>query len=233
MNEKLSFSTTAMVRPEILEQTYSSFQTRTKLNFKQFSLRINVDPAPSVSEKKAMEVVNIARRYFGHVDFNLPKSCSFPKAVKWCWSDVKTPYLFHLEDDWKLIKDLRVEDMMDILDRNVSVNQVCARAYYHQTYIGLLPHIIRSDIAMKFAKYLKDDVNPEVQIQSGKCKDDNGIQICCPKAAIHVPDNPNDAIIKDLGRHWIKSTNMIRPGHFFTAWERKPPNPPKSSKHKK
>lgn len=233
MNDKLSFSTTAMVRPSIIEQTYSSFQKRTGLDFKKFSLRLNIDPAPSVSEKKAMEVVNIARRYFGHVDFNLPKSCSFPKAVKWCWNDVKTPYLFHLEDDWRLMKDVNIGAMINILDSNSHIHQVCMRAYYHQKDLGLLPHIIRSETAMKFAKFLKDDVNPEIQLKSGECKDESGNQVCCPRAAIQYPDNPSDTLIKDLGRFWMKSTHMIRPGNFFTAWERKPPNPPVQPKHKK
>jgi hypothetical protein len=233
MNDKLSFSTTAMVRSSIIEQTYSSFQRRTGLDFKKFKLRINIDPAPSVSEKKAMEVVNIAKRYFGHVDFNLSKSCSFPKAVKWCWSDISTPYLFHLEDDWRLMKDVNLEAMINILEGNNNIHQVCMRAYCNQKDLGLLPNVIRSDTAMKFARFLKDDVNPEIQLKSGECKDDAGDQVCCPHAAIQYPYQPDNTVIKDLGRLWMKSTNMVRPGNFFTAWERKPPTPPAQSKHKK
>jgi hypothetical protein len=223
MNESITFTTTAMVRPSLIEQTYESFAKKTKLNLKDFLLRLNVDPAPHSTEKSMMKVVNVASRFFGKVDYRLSDSCSFPKAVKWCWSDVKTPYVFHLEDDWRLIEFIDINDMIDILNKNPLINQVCLRAYYNQTNLGLLPHIIRGNAATNFSKYMKDDINPEIQMKSGQCRDDSGNLFCAPESVMHHPANPNSTVIKDLGRIWMKYHNkrMIRPNNFFTAWEQR------------
>jgi len=223
MNEIITFTTTAMVRPSIIEQTYSSFEKKMSLKFKDFNLRINVDPAPHCTEKSMMKVVNIANRFFGKVEYNLSSSCSFPKAVKWCWSDIKTPYVFHLEDDWRLISFVKLDDIIGILNNRRDIDQVCLRAYYNQSKLGLLPHVIRSSAAMNFSKYMKDDVNPEIQMKSGECRDENGNLFCSPDSVDHYPRDPNSVVIKDLGRIWMKYHNkrMIRPNNFFTAWEQR------------
>jgi len=125
MKDHITFTTTAMVRPEILEQTYSNFQICLDIDMKDFNLRLNVDPLPK--KKKVDQVITVAKKFFKHVDYNVSTNASFPGAVKWCWGDLNTKYIFHLEDDWELTRRIILSDLYQMLENAKHINQVLLR----------------------------------------------------------------------------------------------------------
>ena len=216
MKDLLTFTTTAMVRPSILNITYSSFQSMMNINFKEYNLRINIDPAPEIKNRN--EVIDIANKYFNKVEVNTPNRCSFPSAVKWCWKELDTEFVFHLEDDWKLKKQINISDIINVLRNRKDINQICLRAYERQSKMSLLPSVIRSSVAMLLSKHMSDSKNPEVQIKDGTILDENNNKIVNEYSAIQYPDY---TVMRDTGRGWIKSTNFFRPGPFFTKWQKR------------
>jgi hypothetical protein len=52
-------------------------------------------------------------------------------SLKWLLSQTNTKYVFLIEDDWRLIRDLDVDMMVKILDENNDVNQLTANKRKH------------------------------------------------------------------------------------------------------
>lgn len=91
---KLQFSTCAMCRPEVLEETYRSWTSKMKeVSYKDATLFIDVAPIPPEDIMKREIVVEIAKSYFGNVIANLPSERNFFRAMKWCWSSANSDYL--------------------------------------------------------------------------------------------------------------------------------------------
>jgi len=120
--KKIDIVTTATIRPEILDQTYRSFCENLFKNKEDYRLIINIDPVGN-KNKNAEDVLNVAKKYFDDVVYNVPESSSFTKAVMWCWSQVENDYVFHLEDDWALKQEVKMSDIVYILD---SYEKICS-----------------------------------------------------------------------------------------------------------
>lgn len=204
----ISFCTTAMARPKVLDRTLNSFTSRLKgLDFNEITYYINIEPLPDPSMREA--VIEVAQKYFPTVVANLPEEANFTKAVYWCWNSVETDFLFHLEDDWELTCDV---DMGKMLDRfsDKDVQQVVFRAYkYAYDKMCLSPSIIRTDFAQRFN--FNFNKNPEVQLRTDFVESKN---VCVPHKKI---------VVEDIGRKWIKKTDFKKPDHksSFTSWEKK------------
>uniref|UniRef100_A0A6M3L343 Glycosyltransferase n=1 Tax=viral metagenome TaxID=1070528 RepID=A0A6M3L343_9ZZZZ len=114
MLTNIDIAMTAIIRPEVINKTLKSFcrEAFSKRNHK-YRLIINVDPIGR-SDVDSMSVISICKRYFPKEDiiFNTPNMPSFPKAVKWVWSQVQSEFVFHLEDDWLLLKNIDLNDMI-------------------------------------------------------------------------------------------------------------------------
>jgi hypothetical protein len=115
MDQSIDITMTATLRPVIAEEVMISIVERLcKNNVDRFNFFINVDP---VGEDISPQViVDIAKKHFPNVVHHIPDKPSFPLAVKWLWDQVSTKYVFHAEDDWKLVKDLDIDHMIDIME---------------------------------------------------------------------------------------------------------------------
>jgi hypothetical protein len=210
----LSFTTTAMPRPELLEQTYSSFTKQLMgFDFKQATLYINIDSFPNNrdDEKKA-QVAEIARKYFGNVVVNMPEKGNFASAVKWCFSKIETYYNFHLEDDWQLLTPLQVS-MFNQFFLPPHVQQVALRAWkFASNNFWLSPSFLRGSFCRTISEKMNTDDNPEVQIRNLK----DGYR---KEGFIYFPFDNRGVILKDLGRNWMKDQEFNRGMSNFTNWE--------------
>lgn len=205
-----------MARPEILEQTYSNFQVCLDVDMKEYNLRINIDPLPKA--RKVDQVVNVAKKFFKHVDFNISTNANFPSAVKWCWSELSTKYVFHLEDDWELTRRILLSDLYNMLENAPEMNQVLLRPYHETHKVSLVPGLSRSDVAMFLSRHMILNKNPEKQIHSNEhCGKDGDPGFDANKVIVY----PEDVCLRDIGRVWIKSQPVIRPGPDFISWEKK------------
>ncbi len=210
----LSFTTTAMPRPELIETTYSSFSRNLQgIDFKKVTLYLNVDSFPDKNEDhKRQEVVDIARKYFGNVIVNLPDSPNFAMAVKWCFSKIETFYNFHLEDDWQLISPISISSFNQFFVPP-HVQQVGLRAWkFVRSDFWLSPSIIRGTFCREMSEKMNVTDNPEVQLRTLK-------SIYRNESFLYFPFDPKAVILKDLGRNWMKSKNYNRGNKDFVQWE--------------
>lgn len=205
----LEFTTTAMRRPDILDKTYASFVSKlTGINYSKSTLYINIEPFPD--EVPIKDVIKVAQKYFGTVVPNFPKECNFTIAVKWCWSQVKGDYAFHLEDDWILMNKVKIAQL--IRRCKDPVVQVALRAYsYTYNKIVLSPSLITGDFVRRVSEKLDITSNPEVQLRG------DNVEGCFNLAF------PNRIILKDTGRAWIKKSDYAKCSNTkyeFVAWKK-------------
>lgn len=210
----LEFTTTATCRPEILRRTYESFAANLRgVEMKRSRLFINIDPIPEMD--RVDEVIDVAREFFGDVVAQMPVTPSFPRAVKWCWSQPHHKFFFHLEDDWIMKAPYEIDEMIRLIEGRSCVN---LRAYLfdeHDDRICLSPCLLRQPDAFHMASRMSPHANPEKQLRpvdsnnphGGKHGNFTGIQ------------TPASPIIWDIGREWLATSGWEKtiPVHF-TTW---------------
>lgn len=209
----ISFSTTAVARPAILERTYSSFQKNLGVSLKEFDLVINVDPLPQ--PKKVSQVIDVARSFFRNVKYRAPKSANFADAVRWCWTSADSDLLFHLEDDWELCASTPLEKLVNKFN-DPQIITLVLRAYNHKyTKIPLSPTIHRRELYQKVRFDIS--LNPEIQLRH---LERFGIRFTHSK---NIKVYPSKIIVRDIGRRWMRKTKYRKPDKKvdFTTWTKK------------
>lgn len=214
---KLDVVVIAIKRPEILRLCLETFK---KKLLQQFDVRIIINVDPVGEENYSQEdIVNIAREYFPNVISRTPKKGNFSKAVYWGWSQVKTDFFFHLEDDWllkdyipayRLQKKINIKDVVSITF-NISSNKKYPLLYeaYHLKTFSLRPCIFRSKYIKEKLKGFKFDEDPEKQI----AKNTPSKSFKDPKFILFGNDDEGRKII-DTGKKW-KMKNA------YSKWEYK------------
>ena len=233
---QMDFCITATLRPEILRETLRSFNTYlTGIQLKQQRVFINVDPAPE-NRCSAKDVAAVAQEYFGTVVLNAPEQPNFCAAVKWLWLHAETPLIFHLEDDWEMLKPTNIGDVVRLLRTNARLNQVRLRKPSSETAMtdyGLSPTVLKLEFCRKIANGLDIARNPERQMR----KDFKRLGIQPPSAStilpypIRVPliikANKRCAmdsyvLVRDIGKDWRREHGMSKPPkdeeNVFTKW---------------
>lgn len=109
----IDITTTATIRPDVLDKTLSSFKSKL---FKNYPCRliINIDPVGE-EDKTAEDVLRVAEKYFPVIWGHTPTEPHFGRAFKWCWSQVTSQWVFHLEDDWELLENISLELLLGIM----------------------------------------------------------------------------------------------------------------------
>ncbi len=210
----LEFTTTAMRRPEIIKMAYESFtENLTGIDWGNSTLYINIDPLPEGS--KSSDVVDVAKEFFGNVAVRSPSVPNFTRAVQWLWSQVKGPYVFHLEDDWVLNCEIRIEELVaKILEDDACVQCSLRPSRKYTGYINkvsLSPSLLDGNFVRMFYSKFNLDVNPEVQLRS--------VRLEGGRSTLHKPD---ELSVTDIGRSWLRSSEYKRPSkRGFVTWERK------------
>lgn len=208
-------TTTAMPRPDLLVETYRSFQSNLRgVDWKQAELRINIDPTDD--NELALDTLRVGGLFFPKVTAHLPPSPSFPLALKRVWSDLpdSDEWVLHLEDDWRLDVELDVEELEAFAHRHSWAKQIGLRsgpkANHHQ--LVLSPSLIRASFAKKAASLLTGTRNPEQELRSYA-----DFQFCM--AYFPFEDN---VIVTDLGTSWREANGYRREGDAeFIQWKRR------------
>lgn len=212
----IDFTTTAMVRPGIFNRTARSFDRRlNNLDLSECALYLNIDPLPKGDPKK---VISIAEQYFGRVVSRVAKQPQFARAQQWCWTSTTADYVFNLQDDWVLSKDIDflrlLHEFQEARRRNQKVVQ--ARLSYfsnmRKSRLFLSPSLMWGEACREFAEKMDIDINPEWQIKR------NGFR------AIVYPGR-NNSVVKDIGRAWSSKQRFKRPpssmGKHFVKWTKR------------
>ncbi len=226
MSIVMDFTTTAMARPDVIYKTYKSFSKNlVGIDLKECRLFINIDPLPIDVDRK--EVTKIASQYFKEVNPNYPEKPNFTAACNWLWSNAETKYIFHLEDDWTLLKKVSVPLLLKYFNKQPELMQVILRAYRYTYFKCVLsPGIFHERFYKMVAGKLNEGCNPEIQLRGKKF----GIKMPDPeskitskgKIIVHESKSKN-IIVKDSGRAWLKKSGYKKPKKkgSFTSWESK------------
>lgn len=129
---------TSCGRLDLLKRTMDSF------------LKFNTYPISEfiiVEDSCKLDVINEIKRLYPFVNLivnekNIGQVASIDKG----YSFVKTPYIFHLEDDWEFYRDHFIEKSLAILEYDKKIMQVWLRELYDTN-----THPVESEIC-----YLKD-----------------------------------------------------------------------------
>lgn len=206
----IDFITTACNRPELLDRTLESFTKNLKnIDYSTSILYINVDPAPT--DENIGQIKEVCRKYFKQVALNQTTEPNFAKAVQWCTSKPKREFVFYLEDDWTLSKEVNIHDLIKIMKSDDNIKEVQLRKMdkhlniEENTHVfGFPPGLWRSDFLNDFSKIIKTDINPELQMIQYQRELRNKKIMVCKKIYADVP------IIHDLGRWWLKKNKLER-----------------------
>jgi hypothetical protein len=120
MPENFDITMTATVRPDILQQTLHTFVAGLFKNTSNFRLIINIDPVGD-NDYSPQDVLQVAQKYFQNVKYNIPDEPDFAKAFIWTWKQTTTRYVFHLEDDWALLRPVFWATLIRLMDHLADV----------------------------------------------------------------------------------------------------------------
>lgn len=204
----LAVGSTAVCRPEIVEQCYSSFvKNIVDIKLSDCLLYLNVDPIPDAA--KSSDVVKVAKKYFKYVEARLPDKPDFSLAMRWIWQrcvDNKYKYLLNLEDDWVLLCPIKLHEWLKIFEQNPHVLQIRFRykkKYYNDSYIGPTVSIYRTSIFPKVIPYLQGGANPLVGMKRA-CEELNWVK----PGILVTKDIDGKIVAKDIGRAWMRKHNF-------------------------
>ena len=218
----ITFTTTATIRPELIDQTYLSFSKNLiGINLKECELVINVDPMPGDQLKNREKVIDVAKKYFGKVTHRFPEKPSFPDALRWCWTNTRTKYLFNLEDDWVLLTKVNVNDLIALHRKDKSAIGVSLNAYLFSLNpfrIRLSPCLLDGEWARQAAANLSSVGCPEKQLR-------NKIPKPLIRRMLNYPPYSHPKfgkiIVGDTGRKWRESKKLVKDNTLgFTTWKK-------------
>jgi len=237
-DKSIEFTTTATIRPEIHEKTYSSFHKNLKgINFHTSILYLNIDPMPVDKTDYIEDCIKVAEKYFGTVVPHIPSMPNYSNAYNWVWSQCKGDYIFNLEDDWELLKEININELLWYFKNNKHLYQVVLRAYsYIYPSCCTSPGVYSKRFYKAIAGKLFANKNPENQIHHrGK---DFGLDFPFKRNKVNpldrviahpFPDKDvryvNEEIwlmVKDLGREWMEGSGYKLPDKKvgFTTWQK-------------
>jgi hypothetical protein len=204
-------------------------------------LILNIDP---VGPDSLNDVLDVATEHFTEPEFILPAFPSFPKAFINTWRKTTSKYIFNLEDDWELLLNLDLLDMIRIMDENPNLavlrlpykatdekskNWSCFYPWNGEFFecpkdkkreLGFCGHpsLIRGDFAREAVRHLSPDLNPEKQFHHGP----PGIMQLIDESRFGVyAEKHQQRAIVDIGRKWMVGTGWQKQGNkaHFTKWE--------------
>jgi hypothetical protein len=239
---KIDITMTCVPRKELLYRTLNSFMLNLFKSNEDYRLIINLDMSKHDDVCTVEEALEIIYLFFDkeQVIYKVAKTPHFTKAVKWCFSKIKSKYVFHLEDDWELIKPLEMQDLIDILDSKRTLKEVSLRktstklpmyypeegAYFIDTNkITYNPGLHRGAFLKRVGKALDIKRNPEAQVRDPATDEMAKIINNAKFAVYNSPDNP---FVADTGTGWkrargIKKRKSSSTTRGFTIWV--PPKP--------
>lgn len=215
----------ATVRPEILRITLESFCQNMLTDRSRYRLIINIDPIGEDTKPKF--VLKVAQEYFDNIVHRYSTTPGFTNAVIWTWKQVRSDYVFNLQDDFKLLKPISIDSMIEILEKNpklaslrlnkneTPVNNgdteftICPR-------ISLNPILFKSEFIKGVVPLMTPDANPEKQLRPS-LKSERGRFIRNWEHGIYIKDS-RSRIVDDIGRKWM-SNSVYKKETGFTKWE--------------
>ena len=228
------------LRPSVLERTLVSFCENLFTERGRYRLIMNVDQIGE--DCSPMDVVDVGRQFFPRVIYHIAEEPSFPKAFKWCWMQAETPFVFHMNEDWELLKPIDINQLVMLLVKNpeLACMKLCGLdvpegrpnlgceyfvrdgflvASRRDNQFGTNPELLRGRFVREARHYLLDDRNPEKQFRDTHPEMFQNVVMKWDYAIYARPGEPKS--IQDIGRQWMEEQGFEESGLEFTTWNRK------------
>ncbi len=214
-----TFTLTASPRAKILSKTLKSFSNNlVGISLSDCTIYANIDPFEGY-DKEILKVVDVLNSHFGNVIYRIPESPNFSEALKYVWSQPSDELIFHLEDDWKLEKQINLDKIESYFYRYDDLMQVrlhwkrCLSLSLKNPRYGLSPCIVRKTLYQIVASELLPNKNPEWQIRK------RGKRWGVPEPSTKsIFIFPKVSCIKDIGARW----KINRKIHNQKCWKHDP-----------
>lgn len=223
----IDITMTATIRPEILKTTLESFCQNMFTDRSKYRLIINIDPIGE--DTKPKYILYTAQKYFDNIVHRYSTESNFTKAMIWSWSQVQSDYVFNLQDDWRLLRPINIDDMIEILNTNPKLASL--RLNKNETpinngdtdfticpRISLNPILFKSEFIKGVVPLMSSSENPEKQLRPS-LKSERGRFIREWEHGIYIKES-RDRIVDDIGRKWMNKT-IYKKEAGFTKWEMK------------
>ena len=206
--ESIDVVVISTLRPKLINLTLASFQKHFLNQFGNFRIILNVDP---VGEENSCQdtIIDLVNRYSDNVIARTPKTGNFSEAVRWAWSQVKSPFFLHLEDDWflkkKVLKDdvsekFKLDEKLAGIRLNLSRNP--RERPLHSNGLSLNPSIFRTSVIQSLLGDFDIAKDPEKQFRNNESlKMQNFFYYGKPKESSYVVDT---------GKKWRKSLGLTK-----------------------
>jgi hypothetical protein len=239
--DKIDITMIATIRPKILEQTLESFCKNMFTDVDRYNLILNIDPVGEDVDSK--EVCDIAFKYFKNGTVHYAKELNFSKAVIWTFSQATSRFVFHLEDDWKLLRSINIDYMIEIMKKNpnlasLRLNRLKSNIQDNDGFIydpegrlSLNPTLFNGNFIRGIYSLMDSNLNPEKQLRtsgySGKISIDYDKDLAEKRGnfiskwdhAIYVKES-FDPIVEDIGRKWMTNSKYSKIKSFIKWDER-------------
>ena len=115
-------------RPELLARTLASFGERLFSHFPIANLFANIDPFGG-SPREGEACRELILKAFPRAQIHMPASACFGLAVQSLWAKSRSGVIFHLEDDWVALSDIRPEMVFSKLEGATKALKLVAKPY--------------------------------------------------------------------------------------------------------
>ncbi|MEW6265760.1 MAG: hypothetical protein AB1641_22025 [Thermodesulfobacteriota bacterium] len=241
----IDITITATRRPDILRQTLASFERYMFPGFQDYRLIINIDPIGPSTEKETLA----ALKFFDlqYLVMSLSPSSSFPQAFHRVWSAATAEWIFHLEDDWELLRPIDLADMLAIMsaESDLAILRLpvfpagreamknwnlwfpwngryfeCPADKRIATGFCGHPSLIRGEFVRRTVQLLNPDRNPEKQFHDWRGNPTLIAEVQRWRYGVWAKPS-NSPAIRDLGRPWMVTNGYRKAGNkaHFTRWE--------------
>lgn len=217
-------------RPELLNATLTSFNDGMLNRFDIINVFANIDPIWG-DQNDHEKTIAVLRSHFPRALINEPKEANFCAAVRNNWLQIKSPYAFHLEDDWEMIvpQDASILAPFDIDNvKQVALN--CREKHWdfgkgnfhlirksRRTFGVKLPvkqvlpafttspSFVERGFAIKCASLYDIRFDPEKQFFEGV---NPVLQKFVRDYSVFLSSDNHAPIIRDIGREWRNKRNI-------------------------
>lgn len=254
MIQNFDITMTATLRPELIKITLDShIENLFKEDIKKAKLIINVDLAGAEEkyhDSKSRDVFLLVDKYpFRAVEMRVGNPPFFPAAFHWCWDHAKMPFVFHLEEDWEMMKPLNFSQMWSIMEKDSTLahlrlsyfpsTEISCKNWNKFTYwngeyfevpchdkcvIGWCGHpsLNRLSFMRKALSHSNRMANPEKQIKGRRGSHPINYLLDANKFGVFTPQD-SSPIVRDIGRRWMVEHGYVKAGvkAFFTNWATK------------
>lgn len=197
-------TTTALLRPKLLEKTYKSFSNNFNPFPKNLIISFNALPDQTSQESDIQldKCLQICYKYFDTVKYELLKP-SHSRALKYVWSNIKdnVDYVLHIEDDWLL--NFNVDfNQIEKEHKKLNWTQIVLRSYFRKDFNFMLtPSIIKASFCKDIIQDIPKNINPEHYIRKKIIKNKMRCKIYA------YPEKIKEIIVEDIGEKWKKENN--------------------------